>query len=212
MSHNLGADELRIRGSLRRLIDGPDVEPELPAEPPADDRPRRYEPARKRDWLDDILDANITPAPTSERPASGPVDLPAPVVKKPAKPQAKTPKKPHRQRPTYRAEQHQDMPRLSLLDAWDHAPRRLKWLAYHATAAAAGWWLGWVDWATDTAAWYAAGHWITPSALVLYGLGVVLLAIYRRTRTVAWPIAWAAAIPVSSVVAGVLLYGTGYHP
>jgi len=210
VSHNLGADELRIRGSLRRLIDGPDTTPPpMPPGPPPDG----YRPAvRERDWLDDIIDADTTPDPAPKRPARRPVELPGPVVKEPANPQAKTPKKPRRQRPTYRAEQRQDVPRLSLLDAWDRAPRRLKWLAYHATAAAAGWWLGWVDWATDTAAWYAAGHWITPSALVLYGLGVVLLAIYRRTRTVAWPIAWAAAIPVSSVVAGVLLYGTGYHP
>jgi len=211
VSHNLGADELRIRGSLRRLIDGPDTTPPpMPPDPPPDGY--RTAPRPAEDWWDRLYDDRPTPAPVEERPKRGPVELPTPVVKEPAKPQAKTPKKPRRHRPTYRAEQRQDVPRLSLLDAWDRAPRRLKWLAYHATAAAAGWWLGWVDWATDTAAWYAAGHWITPSALVLYGLGVVLLAIYRRTRTVAWPIAWAAAVPVSSVVAGVLLYGTGYHP
>ena len=61
-------------------------------------------------------------------------------------------------------------------------------------------------WATDTAAWYAAGHWTSLSAWVLYGLGGLLLAVYRRSRTWTWPAAWAATIPVSSIVLGVLLY------
>jgi hypothetical protein len=45
---------------------------------------------------------------------------------------------------------------------------------------------------------------------VLYGLGGLLTALYRRSRAWAWPAAWAAAVPVSSIVLGVLLYGTGY--
>ncbi|MGW4042977.1 hypothetical protein [Streptomyces sp. NPDC004721] len=103
-------------------------------------------------------------------------------------------------------------PRLALVDAYAAVPYRIRWLALHAAAAGAGWRLGIVDWATDTTAWYAAGHWVSPSAWVLYGLGACAIALYRRTRSWAWPAAWAAAIPVSSVVAGVLLYGTGYHP
>lgn len=134
--------------------------------------------------------------------------LPGPVTKQPA---TKAPKKPSRQRPAYR-KPAQPAPRKSLADAWDNTPPRLRWLAYHATAAGAGWSLGWVDWGTDTAAWYAAGHWTSTSAWVLYGLGACALALYRRARTWAWPFAWAATIPVSSVVVGVLLYGTGYQP
>lgn len=202
MSHNLGADELRIRGRLRRLIDGPDTTPPpMPPGPP----PPEFD-ARPRDWLDDIIDSQ--PAPARQRPARGPVPLPGPVTKEPA---SGARKKPRRQRPTYRTTST-EAPRLSLLDAWDRVPSRVRWLAYHATAAAAGWRIGWVDWATDTAAWYAHGHWVSPSAIALYALGGLLCAVYRRSRGWAWPVAWATAVPVSSVVAGVLLYGTGYQP
>jgi hypothetical protein len=163
--------------------------------------------ARPRDWLDDILDSNATPPTQSPR---GPVPLPGPVAKEPTTP-AKPSRKPRPPRPAPRAAQ-QAAPRQSLLDAWDRTPRRLRWLAHHGTAAVPGWWLGWVDWGTDTAAWYAAGHWVSPSGLVLYGLGACLLALYRRSRAWAWPFAWAAAVPVSSIALGVLLYGTGYQP
>lgn len=117
---------------------------------------------------------------------------------------AKAPKKPRPATP--------EAPRQSLLEALDRVPRRIRQLAYHASAAGAGWWLGWVDWGTDTAAWYAAGHWTSPAAWVLYGLGACACTLYRRSRTWAWPAAWAAAVPISSAVAGVLLYGTGYQP
>jgi hypothetical protein len=203
-----GADELRVRVRLRQLVDGPIPEP--PAMPPGPP-PDGYRAARPRDWLDDILDSNATP-PAVERPTRGPVPLPGPVTKEPAVPApVKSSRKPRRQRPTPRVEQQAD-PRQSLLDAWERTPRRVHWLAHHATAAAPGWWLGWVDWGTDTAAWYAAGHWTSPSAFVLYGLGGVVLALYRRSRAWAWPAAWAATVPVASVVLGVLLYGTGYQP
>lgn len=209
MSHNVGADELRVRVRLRHLVDGPTPEP--PAMPPGPP-PDGYRP-RKRDWLDDIADLDFDDepaAPAPERPARGPVPLPGPVAKESAAP-AKPSRKPRRPQLVPRPEQQAD-PRQSLLDAWDRTPRRLRWLAHHATAAVPGWWLGWIDWGTDTAAWYAAGHWTTPSAFVLYGLGGLTLAFYRRSRAWAWPFAWAATIPVSSVVVGVLLYGTGYQP
>ncbi|MDX3645308.1 hypothetical protein P1P70_39135, partial [Streptomyces sp. MB09-02B] len=102
--------------------------------------------------------------------------------------------------------QEREAARQSLLDAWDNVPRRMRWLIRHATAAAVGWPLGWVGWATDTAAWYAAGNWTTPTAWVLYGLGACILGLYRRSRTWAWPFAWCAAVPVSSIAVGVLLY------
>lgn len=210
MSHNVGADELRVRVRLRQLVDGPAPQP--PAMPPGPPPDGYRAAARPRDWLDDILDSNTTPP--AERPARGPVPLPGPVFKEPAAPTpppAKPSRKPRRQRPAPGPEQQAD-PRQSLLDAWDRTPRRVRWLAHHATAAVPGWWLGWVDWGTDTAAWYAAGHWTTTSAFVLYGLGACALALYRRSRHWAWPAAWAAAIPVSSVALGVLLYGTGYQP
>jgi hypothetical protein len=213
MSHNVGADELRVRARLRQLVDGPAPQP--PAMPPGPP-PDGYRPtARPRDWLDDILDSNAGPAATApERPARGPVPLPGPVSKEPAAPApapAKSLRKPRRPQSAPRAEQQAD-PRQSLLDAWDRTPRRVRWLAHHATAAIPGWWLGWVAWGTDTAAWYAAGHWTSPSAFVLYGLGGMVLALYRRSRHWAWPAAWAATVPVASVVLGVLLYGTGYQP
>lgn len=208
MSHNVGADELRVRARLRHLVDGPAPEPPaMPPGPPPDGYRRA---ARPRDWLDDILDSNA--APTAERLARGPVPLSGPVAKEPAAPTpAKPSRKPRLPRPAPRGEQQAD-PRQSLLDAWDRTPHRVRWLAHHATAAFPGWWLGWVGWGTDTAAWYAAGHWVSPSGFVLYGLGGCLLALYRRSRAWAWPFAWAAAVPVSSVVVGVLLYGTGYQP
>lgn len=198
MTSKPGADELRVRHHLHQLLNPPP--PNTPPGPPPDDR------QPPRDWLDDILDGNATPPPP-EPPSGGPVPLPGPVVKQPA---AKR-KNPPRQRPAYR-KPAQPAPRKSLADAYTNTPPRLRWLAYHASAAGAGWWLGWVDWGTDTAAWYAAGHWVSPSGFVLYGLGACVLALYRRSRAWAWPFAWAAAAPVSSVVLGVLLYGTGYQP
>lgn len=188
MSHNVGADELRVRAHLRELVDGPAAEPSaVPPKPTA----------RPRDWLDDILDSDSTPAPSGPQPLSGLVrkvnDAPEP---EPAS-------RPRVRRPVRAREQ---APRESLLEATARIPRRIRWLIYHATAAGAGWWLGWVDWSTNTAAWFAAGHWTSPDAWVLYGLGGVVLALYQRSRAWAWPVAWCAAVPVSSIVLGVLLY------
>jgi hypothetical protein len=185
-----GADELRIRGILRSRGVGPDAPPPATPIPP---RPT----ARPRDWLDDILDSSSAP------PQPGPVpSTPPPPPAPPTVPAPPVPPVPRRK----------PAPRQALTDAWHTAPPRLRWLAYHATAAAAGWRLGIVDWATDTTAWYAAGHWTAPSAWVIYGLTAMACGLYRRSRAWAWPIAWTAAIPVSAATAGLLLYGTGYHP
>jgi hypothetical protein len=197
------ADELRIRGMLRRMGVGANTAPQPPAAPTQ--LPPGYPPARPTDWLDDILNGDPTSGPP--KPAPGP-----PKKTKPKRTSNKKRKRSKTSAPATPFDRQPSAPRQSLADAWGNVPPRLRWLIYHAAAAAAGWRLGWVDWGTDTAAWYAAGHWVSPSALVLYGLGVVALALYRRSRRWAWPVAWAAAIPVSSVVVGVLLYGTGYQP
>ncbi|MFG3085110.1 hypothetical protein [Streptomyces parvulus] len=193
MSAQPGADERRIRSILQQRGVGPDAIPPKPT-------------TRPRDWLDDILDS---PAP---KPAVQPVAKTppphAPEPRQPAVPPARRAPAP-RQTRTAAPIGFQHSPRQSLLDAWDRTSPRTRWLAHHTTAAAAGWPLGIVDWATDTAAWYAAGHWTASSAWVLYGLGLCTLSLYRRSRTWAWPVAWAAAIPTSSVVVGLLLYGTG---
>lgn len=193
MGNAPGADELRVRARLRQLVDGPPAVPPAPAVPPMPTR-------RPRDWLDDILDS--TPAPTPA--PSGPQPIAEPVYKTKATPEPQPSPQPRARRPARTRQQH--APRQSLLEATARIPRRIRWLIYHATAAGAGWWLGWVDWSTSTASWFAAGHWTAPSAWVLYGLGACVCGLYRRSRTWAWPAAWAAAVPVSSVVLGVLLY------
>lgn len=199
MSRNQGADELRVRALLRQNGVGPNPIPPKPT-------------SRPRDWLDDILNS---PPPRPAAPAAPPPAPPATAPEPPqittAKPKKKR-KKPSPSAPRTAFDTQINDPRQSLLDAWQHIPPRLKWLGHHTTAAAAGWPLGWVAWGTDTAAWFAAGHAISPSAFALYALGACALSLDRRSRAWAWPIAWAAAIPVSSVTVGVLLYGTGYHP
>jgi hypothetical protein len=202
-----GADELRVRAILKTRGVGPAAAPPPPAIPP-------QPPTRPRDWLDDILDSPASP----ERPAPQPqptMPPPPPATVPAAKQDQAQPPKPKKQRAAgarsaWDTQAPQD-PRQSLAEAWDRVPPRLRWLALHATAAAAGWRFGIVDWGTDTAAWYAAGHWTAPSAWVLYVLGGGLLALYRRSRGWAWPVAWAATIPVSSIAVGMLLYGTGYQ-
>lgn len=185
-------DELRVRQILRQAGVGPDAIPPKPTE-------------RPRDWLDDILDA---PTPTPPVPAAP--RAPAPPTPDPAA--VKKRKKPKKGRGRKRAKAQtaplgwEHSPRQSLADAWDGISPRTRWLVHHATAAAAGWPIGLVGWGSDTAAWFAAGHWTAPSAWVLYGLGLCALALYLRARTWAWPAAWAAAIPVSSITVGVLLY------
>jgi hypothetical protein len=189
-----GADELRMRAILRTRGIGPDATPPLPAVPP---KPT----SRPRDWLDDILDSTPTPAAPTEE-----IEPAADTEPEPEKTKPKPARKPKAKVKAGKKERQADSPRQSLLDAYQQIPPRPRWLAYHATAAGAGWWLGWVDWGTDTAAWFAAGHWTTTSAWVLYGLGACACGLYRRSRSWAWPAAWAAAVPVSSVVLGVLLY------
>lgn len=184
-------DELRVRAILRQAGVGPDAIPPKPT-------------ARPRDWLDEILDS---PAPAPQAPAA-PQAAEEPAPRPEAEPQPKKRKKGGSKRAKAQTAPigWDNSPRQSLLDAWDGISPRTRWLIHHATAAAAGWPIGLVGWGSNTAAWFAAGHWTAPSAWVLYGLGLCAISLYRRARTWAWPVAWAAAIPVSSVTAGVLLY------
>ena len=196
MSAQPEADELRIRSILKQRGVGPDARP--PAIPPM---PKQ----RPRDWLDDLLEDGPQPTPEEESAVPGrswwkpsrPAELPTDEAEDGTDPAPDPGSGP---RPA--------APRLSLLDAAAGLRPRIRWLIYHSTAAAAGWPLGLVNWATHTAAWYAQGHWTSTSAWVLYGLGLCALSLYRRSRAWAWPAAWAAAIPASSVTVGVLLYGT----
>lgn len=215
-----GADERRIRNQLIRMGVGPAATTPAPtrAQDPSDDwwdklyaddqpaapKPARVPSPRLPDWWAAKPDRLPDPAA-----ATAPVTAPGtPTVTPPTStvtPPTARPGTPQKQRPA-RPAARRHTPRQSLLDAYANIRPRTRWLIHHATAAAAGWPIGLVDWGTTTAAWYAAGNWFAPSAWVLYGLGLCALALYRRARTWAWPAAWAAAIPVSSTVLGVLLY------
>ncbi|MFD8700966.1 hypothetical protein ACFV1O_39745, partial [Kitasatospora purpeofusca] len=102
-------------------------------------------------------------------------------------------------------------PRQSLLDAWDAIPDRLKWLAYHATAAYLGWSMGLVGWVTYVTGWIADTGLLGVQATFWYAVGAATFLLHHRTRSWWWPVAWLAAVPACSVITGVLLYGTP-HP
>lgn len=101
-------------------------------------------------------------------------------------------------------------PRQSLTEAWDRVPYRLKWLAYHASAAYLGWSVGLVDWATHVTDWIAGNGTTSPQAFFWYATAAGTALVYRRTRTWWRPVAWLAAVPATSTVVGVLLYAP--HP
>lgn len=202
MSREPGADELRVRAFLLAREVGPDAVPPMPA-------------VRPRDWLDEIVDTDLAPAaPTPEPVDEEPVDTPEPVAKTKPKPARKPGKKKQRKPKPGAARAAVDSrppsPRQSLAEAWDRVPPRLKWLAYHASAAYLGWTVGLVDWATYVTAWIATTGLVGPQALFWYAAAGGTVLIYRRTRGWWHPVAWLAAIPVSSTVVGVLLYAP--HP
>mgnify|MGYP001145061151 CR=1 FL=1 len=216
-----GPDEVRVRQLLVKNGVGPDGDPDAPSP----EEPPEEPPARPRDWLDDILDTN-TPAPAPpdelaeepEEPEPEPAPVPAAPATpaKPKKPKAKKQKRsrPKRHNPTTPRsawDSRPPDPRQSLLDAWDRVPYRLKWLAYHASAAYLGWSMGLVHWVTYVTAWIADGHLTSPQAVFWYVTGAVVLLLHHRTRSWWRPVAWLAAVPASSTVVGVLLYGTP-HP
>lgn len=212
MSGQPEADELRIRSILRKQGVGPDADP-VAVIPPA---------TPERDWLTDILDGNATapeaaPEPDAEPDEDEPEAKPAaPAKKVPSAPKAgrkgkqKRTKKPKPGAPRTAWDSRPQSPRQSLLEAWDRVPYRLKWLIYHLTAAYMGWSMGLVDWCTSVTAWISAGRSTDPQSIFLYAVGVAAFILHHATRQRWWPVAWLAAVPASSLVVGVLLYGNGW--
>ncbi|MDR3084290.1 MAG: hypothetical protein LBV60_25820 [Streptomyces sp.] len=197
MTIRQGADELRIRGLLRKRGIGPDAElPELPPAPAL--LPAGYEP-RARDWLDDILDSNAGPASAAVRTAPAPKRAPVEELADDDEEDDDVEEAPAPRGPVLRR---------SLAEAAPNVDPRIRWLLLHTVAAAAGWPLGLVDWGKSTAAWFAADHWTSLTAWILYGLALPVLALYRRTRAAPLLGALLGAVPVSSICLGVLLYGT----
>ena len=172
------ADELAVRARLHRLFNPPP--PHTTHSPDPDD------------WWDRLY-TNDEPEPAEgSATPTRPLTLPAqPAAAPPAPPTPASSRNSHRQ---------------SLLDAWAGIAPRTRWLIYHGTAAAFGWGLGIVSWATHVTAWIAAGRWVDPQSITCYLLGLGTVALYRRTRCWWWPVAWMAAVPASSIVTGVLLY------
>lgn len=209
MSRIPGADELRIRALLLAREVGPDARPPMPA-------------ARPRDWLDEIVDTDLAPATPTPEPEPGPVDdkpaeAPAPVAKTKPKPARKSQRKPGKKQKKPKpgaaraaVDTRPPSPRQSLAEAWDRVPYRLKWLAYHASAAYLGWTVGLVNWATYVTAWIADTGLVGPQALFWYAAAGGTVLVYRRTRGWWRPVAWLAAVPATSTVVGVLLYAP--HP
>lgn len=203
-----GADELRVRALLIARQVGPDATPPKPV-------------GRPTDWLDDIMATNLAPATEEAEPApaEAPPSAPAPAREakgkkpRPTKTATKKPKKAKRPKPgAPRAafDGRPPAPRQSLADAWDQVPYRLKWLAYHTSAAYLGWSTGLVGWATYVTAWIAQTGPVGPQALFWYCAAGATVLVYRRTRGWWRPAAWLAAVPVTSTIVGVLLYAP--HP
>ncbi|MFE3853414.1 hypothetical protein ACFXPN_20040 [Streptomyces griseorubiginosus] len=101
-------------------------------------------------------------------------------------------------------------PRQSLLDAYAAVPLRIRWLVLHTSAAAAGYRMGWVDYATRTAAWIAANGFLTASAIFWYAIAAGCEFLRHRFQRSRLPIRWLAAVPIASIVLGTLLYGTDW--
>lgn len=202
-----GPDERRVRQLLIKQGVGPDAEMTPPAPAP---------PVRRGDWLDDLLDDNAPePEPVKEPAETAPEPEPD-APKPPAAPKEPKARKTRRNRPRRHDpaaprsawDSRPPAPRQSLIEAWGRIPYRLKWLAYHASAAYLGWTVGLVGWATYVTGWIAHTGLVGPQAIFWYVTGAATLLLYRRTSSWWWPVAWLAAVPASSTVVGVLLYGT----
>lgn len=191
MSTEQGADELRMRALLVAHEVGPDFIPPKPTE-------------RPRDWLDELIEEDLAPEP-EPAPAAAPTPPPQPGPP-PAKAPKKKRKKPKPGAPRAAVDARPQSPRQSLADALDRVPYRLKWLAYHASAAYLGWSMGLVGWSTYVTAWIADNGATGPQAFVWYAAAGATVLLYRRTRHWWRPVAWLAAVPVTSTVVGVLLY------
>lgn len=204
MSRLPGPDELRLRAFLTARGIAPNPIPPPPAE-------------RPRDWLDDILESDPAPEPElEEEPSEEPgwaEEEPQPRSKPFRQTKKNSPKKRKKTKPgapRAGADTSPGAARQSLADAWDNIPTRLKWLAYHASAAYLGWSTGLVGWSTYVTAWIAATGPAGPQAVFWYVAAAGTVLVYRRTRSWWTPAAWLAAVPVTSTVVGVLLYAP--HP
>ncbi|MDX3298651.1 hypothetical protein PV569_33860 [Streptomyces scabiei] len=102
-------------------------------------------------------------------------------------------------------------PKMSLLDAVANVPPRIRWLLVHGSAAAAGYAFGWVQYSTRTAAWIADNGLLNSSSIFWFGCAVAAEAARYRARHRRLPIRWMAAVPISSIVLGTALYGTGWQ-
>lgn len=233
------AAELAVRDRLIELVDGPPAAPPKPpaAAPAAPPSPRR---AEKDWWdavyQDDQADQDTFTGNTPVQPAEPqPEDVPAeadadvepetddepdeqpePTSRwrsrkpRPEKPSPEPSSRPAPGAPRTAWDTRPPAPRQSLAEAWDRVPYRLKWLAYHASAAYLGWTVGLVNWATYVTAWIADTGLLGPQALFWYTAAGATVLVYRRTRGWWRPVAWLAAVPATSTVVGVLLYAP--HP
>ncbi|MFE5681717.1 hypothetical protein [Streptomyces sp. NPDC056512] len=192
-----GLDELRLRGILRKQGVSPNGD-EQPLPPMPAHRPAGFPPAPDPDdWFARLYGPDGTsPIEPETSPDTDPEPDPEIEDDEP------------RRTPRERARPRRESPRRALAEAAPNLSPRMRWLALHATTAAAGYPIGLTSWGTDTAAWFAAGHWTASSAWTLYALGAMGLALYRRTRRSSFVLSWIGAVPVSSVALGVLLYGT----
>lgn len=201
MSRQQGADELRIRSLLLARGVGPDAVPPKPT-------------VRPRDWLDDLLTPATAPeleaVEKAEEPAAEPMpakeQTPKPTTEKAPKKRKKKTRRPKPGAPRAAVDTRPPSPRQSLADAFDRVPPRLKWLAYHASAAYLGWSIGLVGWSTYVTAWIADTGLIGPQAFLWYVAAGGTVLVYRRTRGWWWPVAWLTSVPACSTVVGVLLY------
>ncbi len=234
------AAELAVRDRLIELVDGPPAVPPkpvaaVPAAPPSSPRmPEKdwWDAVYKDDQADQDTFTGNTPVqpaePQSEdapaeadaasepEGAADPEEQPEPNKwqrsrkARPQKPGLEQPIKPTPGAARTAWDTRPPAPRQSLADAWDRVPYRLKWLGYHSTAAYLGWSVGLVDWATHVTDWIATSDPTSGQAVFWYATAAGTALIYRRTRSWWRPVAWLAAVPVTSTIVGVLLYAP--HP
>ena len=102
-------------------------------------------------------------------------------------------------------------PRMSLLDAAANVPPRVRWLALHLSAAAVGYDIGIVQFSTRFAAWIADNGLLNVTGVTWCCCGVAAEFLRHRFARYRLPIRWVAAIPISSIVIGTLLYGQGWQ-
>lgn len=219
-------DEKTIRTALIAMGVGPNGStqpaiPPMPTRPPAAPPPTAQ--AAKPQQQAPAQPKASPPKPKKPKPTAAKPKKQKPAA--PQKPQASKPRKTRKARfgKREKPKQHNPntprsawdtqppAPRQSLVEAWDRVPYRLKWLAYHASAAYLGWMVGIVGWVTYVTAWIAATGLVGPQAIFWYAVGAAALLLHHATRRRWRPVAWLAAVPASSVVVGVLLYGVGYH-